>query len=132
MLFRSLGCEFRLFNQVGNILGEETNKYISAAGHFGNKSPRVIKALAENWGYEYITASSKDEFTQVYERFITPELTDKPMIFEVFTKVEDENEALQLVENFGHEENKTSQTKAVVKKLIGNQGLKVIKSILKK
>lgn len=127
-----LGCEFRLFNQVGNILGEETNKYISAAGHFGNKSPRVIKALAENWGYEYITASSKEEFTQVYERFITPELTDKPMIFEVFTKVEDENEALQLVENFGHEENKTSQTKAVVKKLIGNQGLKVIKRILKK
>lgn len=127
-----LGCEFRLFNQVGNILGEETNKYISAAGHFGNKSHSVIKDLAKNWGYEYMSASSKDEFNQVYKRFVTSELTDRPMVFEVFTKVEDENTALELVENFGREASKQSFAKSVVKEVLGGKAVNLAKKILGK
>lgn len=126
-----LGCEFRLFNQVGNILGVETNKYISAAGHFGNMSPKVIRDLAINWGYEYITASSKSEFDAVYKRFVSPTITDKPILFEVFTKVEDENEALQKVENFGAEVSKGTIIKQYIKNAIGEKGTHFIKKITK-
>lgn len=96
-----LGCEFRLFNQVGNILGKETDSYISAGGHFGNKSPNIIKDLANNWGYEYLCAIDKETFQNAAPRFVESSLTDKPMIFEVFTNVEDENTALLQIENFG-------------------------------
>lgn len=123
-----LGCEFRLFNQVGNILGQETDNYISAGGHFGNKSPQVVRQLAENWGYEYLTASSKIEFNKVYHRFIEPEITDRPMIFEVFTNVEDENEALLMVEEYGIP--KTIKDKVVHKvgSMIGEELKKVLRT----
>lgn len=123
-----LGCEFRLFNQVGNILGIETDEYISAARHFGNKSPQVIRDLAKNWGYEYLMASSKDDFEKVYKRFVSDEPVDKPMIFEVFTNVEDENNALLLVQNFGHDDKKG--IKDIVKNVIGEKGTKLIKNIM--
>ena len=124
-----LGCEFRLFNQVGNILGVETDKYISAAGHFGNMSPKVIKDLAINWGYEYMTASSKTEFDSVYEHFITPSMLDKPILFEVFTKVEDENKALFEVENFGVEVPQEAILKKYIKKAIGEKGTNFLRQI---
>lgn len=127
-----LGCEFRLFNQVGNILGEETDKFISAAGHFGNMSRSVVKDLAENWGYEYMSASSKEEFNHVYRRFVTTDLTDKPMVFEVFTKVEDENTALELVQNYGREDNNPSFVKTIVKDILGDKGVDLIKNVLKR
>lgn len=125
-----MGCEFRLFNQVGDILGTETDEYISAARHFGNKSPKVIKDFATNWGYEYLTASSKDEFDKVYKRFISPQLTERPMLFEIFTNVEDENKALLLVESFGRENSKG--IKGVVKKVVGEKGTNLIKRIMRK
>lgn len=119
-----LGCEFRLFNQVGNILGTETDKYISAGGHYGNKSPEVIKNYVEALGYEYFTASTKNEFQKNYIRFVTPELTDKPMIFEVFTNVEDENKALYDMWHIIDEKHGNGikdSIKSVVKSVIGDE-----------
>ena len=63
-------------------------------------SPMLVKSMAEALGYEYMSASDKDEFTKVYERFVTPKLTDKPMIFEVFTNTEDESSALEIMRNY--------------------------------
>lgn len=127
-----LGCEFRLFNQVGNILGTETDEYISAARHFGNMSPTVIKSLAKNWGYEYLSASSKEEFEDVVKHFTIPTVTAKPMILEVFTKVEDENDALYMLENYGKSHTKDSLVKEVAKKVLGENGKDFVKRILVK
>ena len=96
----SLGAEFLLFKQT-NIINcvNDIESYISAKDHFGHQSPALVRHYTEDLGFEYLSASAKEEFEQVYSRFITPELTDKPMIFEVFTKVEDENEALKQMWN---------------------------------
>ena len=67
---------------------------MSAGEHFGHQSLDVVRHLSQDWGFEYLTASSKEEFEKVYGRFVIPELTDKPMVFEVFTQVEDEDKAL--------------------------------------
>ena len=44
-----------------------------------------------------MSASSKDEFNSAYQRFVMADMTDKPMLFEVFTDSRDESDALQAV-----------------------------------
>ena len=58
--------------------------YIAAGGHFGNMSKSLVKNYAEDLGFEYITASNKDEFEAVYARFVSKGPAEKPMIFEIF------------------------------------------------
>ena len=54
-----------------------------------------IKDIVEDLGFKYLRASNKEEFEGEYKYFISSEITDKPMVFEVFTQVEAENEALR-------------------------------------
>lgn len=94
------GIEFRNYHHPATMFGEETDLYIAAAGHYGNKSSQLIKHYAEDLGFEYLSADSKEEFAILCERFVHPELTDKPMLFEVFTTTEDESDALKEVKHF--------------------------------
>ncbi|MFI3277440.1 MAG: thiamine pyrophosphate-binding protein [Rikenellaceae bacterium] len=93
------GIEFRNPNHPGEQFGDDTDTYIAAAGHYGNKSTELVRSYSENLGYEYITASSKEEFNAVYQKFITPSITQRPMIFEVFVDSECESEALRQIYN---------------------------------
>lgn len=123
-----LGCEFRLFNQVGNILGDETDLFISAGGHYGNKSPQVVKQYVESLGYEYMSASSKEEFLSIYKRFVAPELTEKPMVFEVFTNVENENQALEVISRIVVQEPSIGdRIKGTIKNIVGDDIVDSIK-----
>lgn len=132
LINNSLGAEFMLFTQVSSTFGEITEKYISAGGHNGHQSPRLVHDIANNLGFEYMCAWNKDEFGKVYERFITPNITDKPMLFEVFTTHEDENEALKLMFNISHVPASFKQeAKQVVKKMIGNNNIQKVKDIVK-
>lgn len=128
------GTEFKNYNNVGHTFGDGVNAYISATGHFGNKSPNLIKHYAEDLGYEYLSASNKEEFLNTYERFLTPEITDKPILFEVFTDSEDESNALlqsrELYQNVsGHIVNKGAQ---IAKNVLGNAGYQKAVSVYKK
>ena len=129
------GAEFRLSAHLcEKNFGEEADSFMAAAGHFGNKSPQLIKHYAEDLGYEYLTASSKDEFRQVIERFLTPGITDRPMLFEVFTDKQDESDALEILLNM------KSDTGTVLKKnirkiagrMLGGKGVEALKTIIKK
>ena len=91
------GTEFRNYDHMANMFGDDADAYMAAAGHYGNKSKDLVKHYAEDLGFEYISASSKDEFNSVYQRFVTADMTDKPMLFEVFTDSKDESDALQAV-----------------------------------
>lgn len=93
------GTEFRNYGHPGHAFGDAADHYIAAAGHYGNKSSALVRHYAEDLGYEYLSASTKEEFLAVYQRFLVPEVTDKPMLFEVFTNTEDEDEALTLIRN---------------------------------
>ncbi|MDA9342106.1 thiamine pyrophosphate-binding protein, partial [Flavobacteriaceae bacterium] len=79
------GTEFRHTSHFANQFGKHADTFIAAGKHFGNKSPKLIKNYAENLGFEYISASNKDQFSKVYEQFINPKLNQKSMVFEVFT-----------------------------------------------
>lgn len=93
------GNEFRNYTHPCYFLGEEADKYVAAAGHYGNMSRKLVKDYATDLGYEYFAANSKNEFNTVIDRFLTPEITDKPMLLEVFTQTEDESKALEQILN---------------------------------
>ena len=127
------GNEFRNYGHPCYFLGDEADKYIAAAGHYGNMSNLLVKHYAENLGYEYITASNKEEFNNVVEKFLSPENNDKPMLFEVFTETEDESDALKIILNM-IVDNKTivkDKLKKAVKGVVGQRGIETIKKVIK-
>jgi len=78
------GVIFRKPGNIGSIFNEETPLYISAGGHFGNKSRTLVKNYAENLGFTYMSAETKEQFKEQACKFVNSELYEKPMIFEVF------------------------------------------------
>ena len=132
LINNSLGAEFILFKQINCIYVRDVQKFIAAEGHFGHKSPNLVRDYATDLGYEYMAAWSKDEFAQCYERFIAPEHTDKPMVFEVFTDPDDENEALRRMWDIEKVPASLKHgAKEAVKSVIGKENVKKVKEIVK-
>lgn len=92
-----LGQEFKNYACYSSMFGDDTDSFIAAKGHYGNKSKTLIKNYAENLGFEYLKAENKEEFETVYQRFLTPKITEKPMLFEVFTDTQDESLAFEII-----------------------------------
>lgn len=93
-----LGQEFKNVSFPGSLLlGEEIDKFTAAKGHFACQSKTLVKDYAENLGFEYLTASNKEEFANVYKRFISKEPAERPMLFEIFTNTKDETSAHNLI-----------------------------------
>jgi len=70
--------------------------YISAAGHFGKQSSTLVRDYAQNLGFKYLTASTKEEFLANIDKFLNPDISQS-YIFEVFTQDVNESEALKLM-----------------------------------
>lgn len=126
------GNEFRNYGHICSCLGEDADRFVAAAGHYGNKSFQLVKHYAEDLGYEYITASTKEEFLQQADRFLNSEIGDKPMIFEVFTESQDESESIKIMRTF-LTGNKTVIKKKIVgtiRTALGRSGIESLKRIL--
>ena len=127
------GAEFCIYSHLADVFGEEKEKFIAAAGHYGNKSSKLIRHYAEDLGYEYLSACDKTEFVSALKRFVTPELTNKPMVFEVFTNSQDESDAIyamnHLTQNFSGAVKELA--KGMIKSVAGEKGVSVIKNVLK-
>ena len=124
------GTEFRNYMHPGAAFGEEADKFIAAAGHYGNKSRQLVRHYAEDLGYEYHSADSKEEYLQHLDRFLLPEMTDHPMLFEVFTTNEDESEAIRMVCNLNI--SVKGVLKKVTKNVVGEQGRELIEKMMGK
>lgn len=131
LINNSLGAEFHLFKQKNSTYVKGVDRFISAGGHNGCQSPVLVKHIAEDLGFEYLTASSKTEFEHLYKRFVTPTITERPMIFEVFTKVEDENQALYNLWHIVKDTNWKQEMKETIKGVIGDSTVKTIKKFIK-
>lgn len=128
------GMEFRNYTHpASKFPNEEIDAYVSAGGHFGHQSRTLVKNYAEDLGYKYLTASNKDEFLKHEPEFLNPEITDDPILFEVFTEQDDENTALHIVRNLDKSMDKIAinTAKKVITKVAGEEGLNKIKSIIR-
>ncbi len=123
------GTEFRNFNHLAAAFGESSDEYHAAGGHFGNKSRTLVKNYCENLGFEYLSASNKKEYEEVFERFFTNEMTDKPMLFEVFTISDEESKALEMITSINS--TTAGKAKSVLRGVLGEKGIKAVKGMLK-
>lgn len=132
LINNALGAEFHLFKQRNCIYVDGIAKYLSAGGHSGHKSPNLVRHYAEDLGFEYLSAGSKEEFSAKHERFVTPDTLEKPMIFEVFTDVEDENHALWNMWHIEEDHSLKGETKKIIKNVLGKNTIDKIKGIIGK
>lgn len=117
------GVIFRKPGNLGSVFGEEADKYMSGAGHFGNKSPKLVKDFAENIGFEYMSAKNKDEFIRVSSHFVEPILTDKPILLEVFVDTNNEIEGDFITRDM-------NGIKGVIRNLVGDKFVDSVKKLL--
>ncbi len=87
------GEEFRLNPMLEKNLGNKTDCYIAAAGHYPSG---CAKAWAEACGFEYMWAETVEQLTGQIPAFCRDN-PDRSLLFEVFTKNEDEQSALTLI-----------------------------------
>ena len=127
------GNEFRNYGHPCFFLGDEADKYIAAAGHYGNMSNLLVKNYAENLGYDYLKAANKEEFISSIEHFLSPHIGDRPILFEVFTETDDESNALETILNIVIDQKAQikSNIKKAVKKVVGDKGIETIMKIIK-
>ncbi len=85
------GIEFKLGGY--KIIRDKVDNLIASANH-----RTYAKGWAQNCGFHYMSSVTKDEFLSQIENFCNNEF-DKPVLFEVFTKDEDEIKGLELLLN---------------------------------
>lgn len=124
------GTEFKNYNHRAAKFGDDANAYMAAKGHYGQQSPELLKHYAEDLGFTYISANNKEEYLKNVDFFVSPEMYDKPVIFEVFTDSKDESDAIYTMNNL--EVSAAGIAKSLVKKTLGDKGVKTIKKILNK
>lgn len=122
------GTEFRNFDHPGAAFGSDADAFIAAAGHFGNQSRALVKHYANDLGCEYLSAANKEEYRAGLERFLCRELTERPMVFEVFTDWADESSALETVKNL--DTDAVGSAKLAAKKILGDKGVRTVKKLL--
>ena len=139
---RHVGDNYRLFivnNGGGNIfkqygafgyrIGDKNSDlFLSAGGHYGNKSSIAVKQYVEGLGFKYLSASNKEEFETVYTEFVLPEITQK-MVFEIFVTDEEERQAFDKMYHIVMD--KSSGFKHYAKKIVGEKGMQFMKGIFK-
>lgn len=124
------GTEFKNYNHTAALFGDTADQYIAAAEHFGNKSHQLVRHYAEDLGYEYMQATTKEEYLSHIDRFLIPEPTEKSMILEAFTDDKDESEALKEINNLIKESEDIF--KKTVKKILPETMVKTLKKQIKR
>lgn len=130
LINNGMGGEFKITPHKCRLFGEEADKYMNAKGHFGYKSPKLVKHIAEDLGFEYLTASDKDSFHANMSRFVNSQIGDQSIIFEVFTDAIVEDEAFLAISNIRYDIKE--KAKDTAKKVLGEKGINFAKKILGK
>ena len=123
-----IGQQFKNPGYAAQYLGNQVDKYVAAKGHWGNKSKSLLKHYSEDLGYEYMTASNKEEFLKTFEKFVDIDRRQR-MFFEVFTDTEYESEALTAIQ--GIMADNDINIKSAIKSVIGEKGVSVVKKLFK-
>lgn len=120
-----IGIEFKNYTHPAYKFGDESNQYIAAEGHNGR-----AKGWAENMGFKYLTANSKEEFAENKEEFIKE--SDQPILFEIFTTEREESEALKLIIESNSSKSLKEKIVHIIKPIVGEKNLELVKKIRRK
>lgn len=130
MVNNGCGVEFKLYSNTASQFNSATDEFIAAAGHYGHRSTTLVKSYVEGLGFEYLTASDKDEWLRVAQRFFDSSSHERPLVFEVFTMPENENEALRLIRSVGVSTG--GAAKDLARSVLSDKTIKTLKKVLGK
>lgn len=130
MVNNGKGTEFRNYWHPGNAFGEDADKFIAAGGHFGNKSHELVKHYAKDLGFEYLSASDKEEYMVNLDKFVDPKIGDHPIMFEVFTNNVDESDAIKAM--YTIQTDVKSAARDFAKSVLGEKGIGLARKIMKR
>lgn len=127
------GTEFRNPGHIAAEFGDAADPYMAAAGHFGNKSISLVKDLAHNLGFDYMSAANKEEYLSLIDQFVDSKISDQPMILEVFTNTAEESKAYEAIQYVMVDSKTTLITKLknVVRSVVGQGGIDIIKKVIR-
>lgn len=125
-----VGTEFKNYNHPAAAFGDDADKYMAAAGHYGRQSKDLVRHYAQDLGFEYHAAETKEEFLVEVDCILSPEIGDRPILFEVFTDPADESEALRIVNNL--ESDSKTAAKKTIKGILGERGVRTVKKMLRR
>ena len=95
LINNNCGVEFRLNESLEKNIGSNINNLIGAAGHNSGGA----KGWAESCGFKYMAADTKEMFASQIDAFCNNDF-DQPLLFEVFTTIDDEQKGLDLMRSF--------------------------------
>jgi len=124
------GTEFHNSDHPASRFGEDGDKFMAAAGHFGNKSPELVKHYAQDLGFEYMSATSKEEYLAICDSFFSPQVKQRPVVFEVFTDSDDESDAIRLLRTTLADG--TGSLKQMARNILGDKLVSKIGQIIRK
>ncbi len=126
------GTEFKNYNHFAAKFGNDADDYMAARGHYGKQSSELVKHYAMDLGFEYFSAKNKEEYLKIVERFVSQEIGDKPILFEVFTNSNEESDALNKI-NHVVEDPLSSKEKAkqIAKDILGEKRISTLKKLVK-
>ena len=132
LINNGIGAEFKLAGNNGTLFGEDTNCYIAAGGHYGAKSPDLVRHYASDLGFDYQTAADKESFAAAAEWFTDPQMGDKPMLLEIFTQDSDEVEAQRRLMELYEDKDAAGQhsVKDAAKRVLGDKGVAAVRKLL--
>lgn len=127
------GIEFQTYRHHTSHFGDVADKFICAAGHFGNQSKFLVKNFTQDLGFDYMSACDKETFLSNIDLFVNPVNSSRPIVFEIFTNSEDESKALELFMNINHDliADVKSKLKDITKSVLGEKGISVLRKSLK-
>lgn len=123
-----IGTEFKNYSHTAADFGEDADAFMAAGGHYGAKSANLVRHYSTDLGFEYMTASTKDEFLKTLPHFINSEPQKRPMLFEVFTSDVDESLALKAIRSI--ERDTAGSAKQVLRSVLGDKGVVTVKKML--
>lgn len=126
------GVEFRHYNHQAAFMGNYADDFVAAAGHWGNQSRDLVRHYCMDLGFQYLTASNKEDFEEACSTFLSVDVIDKPILFEVFTTTEDEQNCLKLLKTSNTSALKSSLKRQIIsaaEKVMGDKGVKLIKKL---
>lgn len=132
------GTEFRQYwHPISAFTKEEADEYMAAGGHFGNQSRTLVKNMAQSLGFDYLSASSKEEFLAQRDTFLHPDISEHPVIFEVFTDSEEDARSVKIMRNLLKDEGYAKRTmknkvKEWAKGVVGSEATEMMKLIIKR
>ena len=121
------GSEFRIYNHMASEFGDDADKYMSAAGHFGNNSSNLVKHYVSDLGFDYMCAHNKEEYLAKVADFVSETPSKKPLLFEVFVESTNESKALQMIHSL--DKNKQMVAKEILRTVAGDKGYDYLKKL---